>query len=149
MKESVWVGHLQAWVSVLREHAGFISGSGDADGEGGEEDEDSWSCEAVDPHSFVHTGLIQNAWHLSLPFLGTALCWSAWNMSSLVLLLRKRSFCNSLSTRWMMHSRLLSTFTHTFSWVPDNSTEDIWFISLSDKGKSILITAAALIAQLQ
>lgn len=48
-----------------------------------------------------------------------------------------------------MHSRLLSTFTHTFSWEPEDSKEDIWFISLSRRGKLILITAAALIAQLQ
>lgn len=50
-----------------------------------------------------------------LPFLVAPPCRSIWALSWL-LSLGLLSFWSSLSTRWMMHSRDLSTFTQTFSW---------------------------------
>lgn len=39
----------------------FRAGSDEDEGEGGDDDEEGCSGEAVDGHSFVQTGLIQNA----------------------------------------------------------------------------------------
>ncbi len=103
--------HLQACVSALTGHAGFRSGGEDEDDDG---DGDCCCGSGTEEGSSMQTGLIQKAFVFPLPFLLVPLCWSVWNMSSL-LLRCKRSLCSSLSTRWMIHSRLLSTFPHTFS----------------------------------
>lgn len=50
-----------------------------------------------------------------LPFLESPPCGSLWVLACR-LMLGFLSFWSSLSTRWMMHSRDLSTFDHTFSW---------------------------------
>lgn len=110
-KDSEW--HLQAWISALTGHAGFRTGAED---EGGDDDGEGDCCcgSGAEEDSSMQTGLIQKAFVFLLPFLLAPPCWSAWNMSSLLLLCR-RSLCSSLSTRWIIHSRLLSTFPHTFS----------------------------------
>lgn len=103
--------HLQACISALTGHAGFRSGGEDEDDDG---EGDCCCGSGTEECSSMQTGLIQKAFVFPLPFLLVPLCWSVWNMPSL-LLLCKRSLCSSLSTRWMIHSRLLSTFPHTFS----------------------------------
>lgn len=109
--------HLQAYASALAGHAGFRSDGEDE--RGGDDDDgveaDCRSGSVAEEDSSMQTGLIQKAFLRPLPFLVAPPCWSAWNMSSLLLLLCSRSLCSSLSTRWIIHSRLLSTFTHTFS----------------------------------
>lgn len=64
--------------------------------------------------SFINSSFKSS--HLSLlPFLVARPCRSIWALFWL-LSLGLLSFWSSLSTRWMMHSRDLSTFTQTFSW---------------------------------
>lgn len=62
-----------------------------------------------------------------LPFLLLPPCRSAWLLSWL-LSLGLLSFWSSLSTRWMMHSRDLSTFSQTFSWKVKDTRQCAQFV---------------------
>lgn len=99
-----------SWKKLRLSYALVIRGQWHA-GDGTDEDDDGNDADEISLKAF---GFIQYARVSSLPFLLEQLT-SHWKTSS-QLSLCKRSFWRSLSTLWIMHSRLLSTFTQTFSW---------------------------------
>lgn len=83
-----------------------------------EMDEDDGGDDEDEMISFKVSGFIQYARVSCLPFLLEQL--TSHRKTSSQLSLCNRSFWRSLSTLWIMHSRLLSTFTQTFSWEETN-----------------------------